>query len=323
MKLYNSIAKMKILVTGGAGYIGCILVPMLLKEGYSVTVLDNLMYNQSVLLEHFRLPEFEFIRGDVRKQSDVRNAMKDIDMVVHLAALVGYPICDRHPETAKQVNYEGTINVNDARECLPLIYPSTGSVYGDLPDLCTEGSKMNPISLYSKTKLWAEKEIANTNTKGDYIIFRPATAFGISPRMRLDILINDFTYTAYTKKNLTVYQPEARRTFIHIHDFARALLHGMKSFSKMKNEVYNLGVDDLNVSKRDIVDAIHRHCDFYSHYANIGEDPDKRDYTVSYDKLEKTGFKGTMSLDDGIEELLKGFNMISIRNPYSNQIFSI
>lgn len=314
---------MKILVTGGAGYIGCILVPMLLKEGYSVTVLDNLMYNQSVLLEYFKLPEFEFIKGDVRKQSDVRNAMKNIDMVIHLAALVGYPICDNHPETAKQVNYEGVINVNDEREGIPLIFSSTGSVYGDSPDLCTEDSKTEPLSLYSKTKLWAENKIVDTHTKGDYIIFRPATAFGISPRMRLDILINDFTYTTYTKKNLTVYQPEARRTFIHVHDFARALLHGAKNFNRMKNEIYNLGANNLNFSKRDIVNAIHRHCDFYSHYANIGEDPDKRDYAVSYDKLEKTRFKGTMSLDDGIEELLKGFSMISIRNPFSNQIFGI
>lgn len=315
---------MKILVTGGAGYIGCILVPMLLREGYSVRILDNLMYNQSVLLEYFRLTEeFDFIMGDVRKQADVRNAMKDMDMVIHLAALVGYPICDNHPETAKQVNYEGTSNVNDERGVLPLIYPSSGSVYGDLPDLCTEDSETKPLSLYSKTKLWAENTIVNTHRKGDYIIFRPATAFGISPRMRLDLLVNDFTYTAYTKKNLTVYQPDARRTFIHIYDFARALLYGVKNFKRMKNEIYNLGANNLNLSKRDVVNAIHRHCDFYSHYANIGEDPDKRDYKVSYDKLEKVGFKSSMSLDDGIEELLKGFNMISIRNPFSNQIFGI
>lgn len=314
---------MKILITGGAGYIGCILVPMLLKESYRVRILDNLMYNQSVLLEYFRLPEFEFINGDVRKPSDVRNAMKDMDVVIHLAALVGYPICDHHPETAKQVNYEGTSNVNDERGDVPLIYPSSGSVYGDLPDLCTEDSGTKPISLYSKTKLWAENTIVNTRRKGDYIIFRPATAFGISPRMRLDLLVNDFAYTVYTKKNLTVYQPDARRTFIHIHDFARALVYGVKNFKRMKNEIYNLGANDLNLSKRDVVNAIHRHCNFYSHYANIGKDPDKRDYKVSYDKLEKTGFESTMNLDDGIEELLKGFNMISIRNPFSNQIFAI
>lgn len=297
---------MKILVTGGAGYVGSIFIPILLRDGHNVRVLDNLMFNQTVLLEHSRLPQFEFVKGDITKKYDVKKSLEGIDMIVHLAALVGYPLCGKYPELAKKINIDGTKNMNKARGNIPMVFTSTGSVYGDLEETCTEKSCVKPLSLYAETKLLAEREVMSG---GEYIIFRPATAFGVSPMMRLDLIINDFTYIAYTKKKLAVYEPNARRTFIHVYDFSRALLHAIHNFDKMKNQVYNLGVNDLNITKLDIVNTLHRYVKFSSSLS-IGEDIDKRDYRVSYNKIESTGFSGSFNLDDGIKELIKTFSMI-------------
>lgn len=307
----------KILVIGGAGYVGCILVPMLLKKGYGVHVFDNLMYGQCVLLNYFKNKNFDFVKADITDRKEVKKAMREMDFVVHLAAIVGGPACDMLPERAKQVNHGGTININKARKNRPIIYLSTGSIYGKLDHICTENSPVNPLSLYSKTKHWAEKEVTHND---NYIIFRPATAFGLSPRMRLDLLINDFTYKAIKTNNLVVYERNAKRTFVHVNDFARAIVHAIENFDKMKNNIYNLGSEKLNITKGKVAEKIKTLYDFYLHFAEFGEDPDKRDYSVSYEKLRSKGFNVKMSLEEGIKELIRGYRMISVHNPYSNYI---
>jgi nucleoside-diphosphate-sugar epimerase len=307
----------KILVTGGAGYVGCIVVPMLLNKDYDVKVLDNLMYGQTTLLGEFHRKNFEFIKGDVRNSKTVKECMSGVDCVVHLSAIVGYPACKMRPELATNVNYVGTVNINKARKDIPIIFPSTGSIYGDIDGICTEESKIKPLTLYGETKYKAEKEITSGK---NYVVFRPATAFGLSPRMRLDLLPNDFTYQAVKTNNLVVYEGNAKRTFIHVTDFARAIVHAIKNFDDMKNEVYNLGSAKLNMTKRDVAEKIKEIHDYYLHFAEFGTDPDKRDYEVSYEKLRATGFDVETSMEDGIKGLVKGYQMIKIQNPYSNYI---
>jgi len=297
----------KILVTGGAGYVGAVLVDKLLSEGYKVKVLDNLMYGQTCHLLFFINKNFEFIKGDIRSKKTVKEALKNVDIVIHLAAIVGAPACRKNPKIAREINIIGSRNVNQLRSInQPLIYASTGSNYGKLNEICTEKSPLNPVSLYGKTKSQAEEEIMK---RGNAVALRFATGFGVSPRFRYDsLLINDFVYQACKNKQLIVYEADVKRTFIHVQDMARSYLFALANYKKMKDEVFNVGSEKMNYTKRDIVLKIKEKIPFFLYFAGIAKDADKRDYEVSYAKIRKIGFEPKIGLDEGIEELIKVFN---------------
>ena len=227
----------KILVTGGAGYVGTELVKILINKGFEVVVIDNLSYNQKVFSDLLKNKRFRFIKGDIREEEDIKKALKDIDFIVHLAAIVGAPACDEKPALAVKVNVHGTQVINKFRRNIPILYASTGSIYGKVDGTCNEESPVNPLSLYGKTKYQAEKIVEKT---GNYIVYRPATAFGVSERMRTDLLINDFVNKALETNNLSLFEAHAKRTFIHVRDYARAIVFAIDNFEKMKNQVYNI-----------------------------------------------------------------------------------
>lgn len=308
--------KEKILVTGGAGYIGSILVPKLLDLGYSVRVLDNMMYEQNSLMPYFIDKNFEFVNGDIRNFNTVNDCVKGTDYIIHLAAIVGAPACYKNQVEAEAINYGGSENILRARTHHNLIYPSSGSCYGKLYDICTEKSPTYPLTLYSKTKLMTEDMIKKED---DYVIFRPATAFGLSPRMRLDLLPNDFTYQAVKNGNIVVYEKNARRTFIHVRDLADCFVFAVKNFSKLNGDVYNVGSDEMNCTKKELALEIRSQVNYKLIFVDSGSDPDKRDYQVSYKKIRDKGFRTKINMNQGISELIKGYQMVSIRNPYSNQ----
>ncbi len=303
----------RILLTGGAGYVGTVLTSKLLEEGYKVRVLDNLMYNQTCHLPFFINKNFEFIRGDIRDKELVEKALKDVDIIIHLAAIVGVPSCNKDPELAKAVNVEGTKNINLLRsDKQPLIYASTGSNYGRIEGVCTEESPLNPLSVYGITKSQAEREIME---KGNAVALRFATGFGVSPRFRYDsLMINDFVYQACKNGFLVIYEPNARRTFIHVQDMVKSYLFTIKNFEKMRNQVYNVGSEKMNYTKGEVALKIQRKVIFSLHFGNIGHDEDQRDYEVSYDKIRKVGFETEISVEEGIEELIKAFQNFPIKD---------
>lgn len=308
---------MKILVTGGAGYIGCVLIPLLLEDGYAVRALDSLMYGGAGLLPHFRNPRFEFVQGDIRDPRTVADALRGCDVVVHLAAIVGFPACRKYPDLAEAVNVDGTKVVADGagRERL-LLFGSTGSNYGALVDeVCTEEAPLNPLSLYGKTKTAAERYLL---ARGNTIAFRFATAFGVSPRMRLDLLVNEFVHTALKLRYLVVYEAHFMRSFIHVHDIARSFLFALQKVDRMRGQVYNVGSESMNYSKAQVCEMIRRRVEYYLHYAEVGQDADKRNYVVSYEKIAALGYRTTITLEDGIDELVRTLPVLDVKNPYSN-----
>lgn len=311
---------MRVLVTGGAGYVGCVLVGQLLQEGHQVRVLDNLRKGGLGLLPYLSQGRLEFMRGDVRDPGAVGQAMRGADVVVHLAAVVGYPACDRDPWQARQVNVDGTLNVIAARSDSQLVlFPSSLSNYGNVPNgVCTEEMDPVPLTLYGRTKLEAEKRLLEA---GNAIIFRPATAFGLSPQMRLDLLFNDFVFRALKQRQLVVYQPQFMRAFIHVRDFARAFLFALDNADRMLNQVYNLGDESLNLSKGELAHRIRQRIDCSLQISEEGEDPDKRNYSVDFSKLRALGFHTQVTIEEGIEELARGLQVIDLPNPYSNASF--
>jgi nucleoside-diphosphate-sugar epimerase len=307
---------MKILVTGGAGFIGTTLIPVLLGEGHKVRVLDNLMYGGDQLLPFFRNPDFEFQRGDIRSLEDVKRAVQGQDAVIHLAAIVGYPACRKDPKLAEEVNVQGTKNI--AALVSPnqlVVFGSTGSNYGAVEEICTEETPLNPLSLYGQTKTLAEAYLMEHCST---VAFRFATAFGLSPRLRLDLLINDFTYRAVTQQYLVVYEKHFMRTFIHVHDMARAFAFAIKNANKMRGHVFNVGSDRMNFSKQQVCELIEKQVKCYVHYADVGEDVDKRNYVVSYRKIGELGYDTTVTVEQGIGELVRGIQALGFKNPYSN-----
>ncbi len=307
---------MKILVTGGAGYIGTTLIPQLLDMGYEVVCYDNLLYGGDYIIPFFRRKNFGFIKGDIRDKNSLAEAVKNVDVIIHLAAIVGFPACRKEPELAKSVNVDGTKNLIEVTTNNQVIfYGSTGSNYGAVNEVCTEETPLNPLSLYAQTKTLAEKMLLNERKT---IAYRFATAFGVSPRMRLDLLINDFTYKALTQGYLVVYEKRFMRTFIHVHDMGRAFLFGIKNQDKMINNIYNVGNENMNYSKEDVCNMIKQKTGVYIHYADIGEDADKRNYVVSYDKIKALGYETTITVEEGIDELIRALKAVQFRTPYTN-----
>src|SRR3989344_7263115 len=309
---------MKILITGGAGYIGSILVPELLKEGHAVTVIDNFLYNQPSLLDCCHNKNFAVIRGDARDRKLITKITSCQDVIIPLAALVGAPLCNKFPEEAKSTNLDAVKLILELRKPeQKIILPNTNSGYGIGQEgiQCTEESPLNPVSLYGRLKVEAEKAVL---AAGNGVTFRLATVFGISPRMRLDLLVNDFVYRAVTDGFVVLFEADFKRNYIHIHDVTRAFTHSINNFEKMKGQAYNVGLSDANLSKRELCEEIKKQLpEFYFTEAEIGEDKDKRNYIVSNEKIEKTGFKPQVSLQDGIVELIKGYQIIR-RNQFSN-----
>jgi nucleoside-diphosphate-sugar epimerase len=309
----------KVLVTGGAGYLGAILVPSLLERGFAVTVIDNFMYGQDSLTAVCYRPEFSVVRGDVRSMDTMRPLVKDADIIIPLAALVGAPLCDREPLAATSTNLRAIVDMLDLLgPGQRVILPVTNSGYGigKSGKFCTEETPIRPVSLYGRDKVEVERRLLRRHP--DAISLRLATVFGMSPRMRLDLLVNDFTYRAYTDRSIVLFESHFKRNFIHVRDVARAFLHAIDHFDAMKGQIYNVGLSDANLSKLELCQRIQKHLpSFVIHESNIGKDPDKRDYIVSNEKIERTGYQPAFSLDDGIRELIKGFAMI--RNAkYSN-----
>jgi nucleoside-diphosphate-sugar epimerase len=288
-----------------------------LDSGYRVRVLDSLRIDGQGLFSYFGSEKFEFIKGDVRNKENVKSALRDIDLVIHLAAVVGYPACRKEPKISRDINVNGTKTLVEKVKCrVPIIFASTGSTYGKLiEEICTETTPLHPLSHYGKQKAEAE-DIIKTNRK--FIIYRFATAFGVSPRMRLDLLPNDFTYQAVHGKTLIVYEKNFMRTFIHVKDMARSFLFALKNYEKMEGEIYNVGNEKLNFSKEEICKLIKKKVDFYLHFAEVGRDLDKRDYYVSYDKIQELGFETSITMEKGIDELIRASEVIKINNPYTN-----
>jgi len=307
---------MNILITGGAGYVGTSLIPQLLAKGHNVTVIDSLLFGGDAIFPFFRHPNFSFVKGDVRNKDDIKPLINNKDVIIHLAAIVGYPACRKNPLLATSTNVDATKLLSSLVSKNQLImFGSTGSNYGAVEEICTEDSPLNPLSLYGETKTFAENYLLDNNTT---IAYRFATAFGVSARMRLDLLINDFTYKALTEGYLVVYEKHFMRTFIHVHDMGRAFVFGIENFDKMKNNVYNIGSDELNFSKEDICNIIKKKTNAHIHYADIGEDADKRNYVVSYNRINALGYDTSITIDEGIDELLRALPAIKINIPYAN-----
>ncbi len=302
---------MKILVTGGAGYLGSILVPVLLNKGYEVIVYDNLIYKQLTLLDLCNNTNFDFIHSDVRDRENLIKYINEVDVIIPLAAIVGFPACERDRDLATQVNYEQIKFISDNSSFdQRIIFPNSNSGYGVGEDgvYCTEDSPLNPVSHYGQTKVDAEKVIMDS---GNGIGLRLATVFGLSPRMRLDLLVNEFVYKALTDKYLTVFEKNFIRNYVHIRDVAYTFEFMINNLDKNTGEIYNVGLSDSNLSKAQLVEKIKEFIpEFAVTYSDYYEDPDKRDYIVSNEKIEKTGWKPKYSLDDGIKELIVGYKII-------------
>ena len=309
---------MKILVTGAAGYIGSVLVPTLLKQDYEVIAIDNFMYNQASLLDCCYDEKLTIIRGDARDKELISRYLKNADAIFPLACITGAPACSRDPVTAKTTNFDAVKMLLELRgKEQVIIFPMTNSGYGIGQEgvYCTEETPLNPVSLYGRLKVDIEKILLET---GNCIALRLATVFGISPRMSLELLVNDFTYRAVTDRFVILFEAHFKRNYIHIRDVAKAFIHCLENFNKMKDEPYNVGLSDANLSKWELCEEIKKQVpDFYFVEAKVGEDPDKRDYIVSNAKIEATGFRPGVSLQDGITELIKGYQVVR-KNQFSN-----
>lgn len=310
--------KEKILITGAAGYIGSVLIPELLMRGYSVVAIDNFMYNQPSLLDCCRYKNFTITRGDARDEKLISKHIKGADYIFPLACLTGAPLCDKNPLEARMINLEAIKLILKLRSPKQkIIFPTTNSGYGigKKGIYCDENTPLNPISLYGKLKVEAEKAILDAKNS---ITLRLATVFGISPRMRLDLLVNDFVYRAVSDRYIVLFESHFKRNYIHVQDVAAAFIHCLENFEKMKNQPYNVGLSGANLSKAELCREIKKQLPgFIFVESEIGEDPDKRDYIVSNVKIGKTGFKPKILLQEGITELIKGFQIIK-KNQFSN-----
>jgi nucleoside-diphosphate-sugar epimerase len=309
---------MKILITGGAGYLGSVLTPSLLALGHEVTVADNFLFRQHSLGDCCQFETFHVVRGDCRDEALMTKLVAGADVIIPLAALVGAPMCDRDPVAARTTNSEAVaLLCRLASKAQRIIMPVTNSGYGigEKGKHCTEDTPLRPISLYGVTKVQAEQSILQRENS---ISLRLATVFGVSPRMRIDLLVNDFVHRAMTDRAVVIFEGHFKRNYVHVRDVARVFVHALDHFEAMRGKPYNVGLDEANLSKLELCTVIQKHLPkFVFLEAPIGEDPDKRDYIVSNARIAGTGFKTEWGLDRGIRELIKGFTIL--RNSiYSN-----
>jgi len=302
---------LNILVTGGAGYLGSILVPALLAQGHRVTVLDSFMWRQNSLAACCADPKFDVVAGDVRSEATIRPLLAKADVVLPLAALVGAPLCDKDPVGATSTNRDAIrmmIGLLSTEQRVVIPITNSGYGIGEPGKLCTEDSPLRPISRYGVDKVEAERMALEFDNA---ISLRLATVFGMAPRMRIDLLVNDFVHRAVTDRSILLFEAHFKRNFIHVRDVARAFIHAVDNFETMRGRPYNVGLSDANLSKAELCAKIKEHLPSFVYIeAPVGEDPDKRDYIVSNARIEATGFKPAHSLDDGIVELIKGFRTI-------------
>ncbi len=309
---------MKILITGGAGYIGSLLTPHLLRENHEVTVVDKFMYHQTSLLDYCYDNRLTIINGDARDADLIKQQLKTADAILPLACLTGAPLCAKDPIAARSTNFDAVKLILQHRsKNQRVIFPTTNSGYGVGEEglHCTEETPLRPVSLYGKLKVEIEKFLLDSE---NCMTFRFATVFGMSPRMRLDLLVNDFTYRAVKDHFLILFEAHFKRNYLHVRDAVRAFSHGLKNFETMKGEPYNVGLSEANLSKMELCQEIKKQVpDFYVTEAEIGEDQDKRNYIVSNEKIESTGFNTEYSLSHGIRELIKGYQIVN-RNQFAN-----
>jgi nucleoside-diphosphate-sugar epimerase len=280
-------------------------------------VLDCLRFGGHGLLPCCQNRFFELIKGDVCDEAAVAKALDGVEAVVHLAAIVGYPACKKEPQVAQATNVEGTRLLLQLRKPdQKVLFASTGSIYGSIPDyICNEDTPRAPITLYGETKAQAEEMVLEA---GNGIAYRYATAFGVSNRMRLDLMPNDFTYQAVKNRNLIVYEGGFKRTFVHVRDMARSFIFALEKWDSVKDDVYNVGHESMNFTKEDVARTVLKHTDYYLHFAEVGTDADKRNYEVSYEKIRAKGFETTIDLDRGVAELVRAAQLIDFQNPFAN-----
>lgn len=311
-------SKQRVLVTGGAGYIGSVMVPALLARGYAVTVYDSLMYRQHSLLDCCAWPDFDFVKGDICDEARLAALVPQFDVIIPLAAIVGAPACKVNPPLTRMVNNTAQLALVRATSSHQrVVFPTTNSGYGigEQGTLCTEESPLRPISEYGRDKVEVEQAWL---AKGNAVTLRLATVFGMSPRMRMDLLVNDFTYRAMRDRCIVLFEEHFRRNYIHIRDVVKAFLFALDHHDAMQGQPYNVGLSTANLTKRELCERIKAFVpDLYIHAAAIGEDPDKRDYLVSNDKIEALGWSPDHTLESGIAELLKGYRILN-PNSYTN-----
>ena len=302
---------MKILITGGAGYIGSILIPELLNLKHKITVVDNFMFKQTSLNHLCSFEDFKIINGDIRDKLLMKSLYNKNDVIIPLAAIVGAPLCNKDPFSAQSINSDAIKDmIKEVSKDQMIIMPTTNSAYGtgDKNNFCDEKSPLNPISKYAVDKVEIEKLLMERENS---ISYRLATVFGMSPRMRIDLLVNDFTYRAYHDSALVIFEGHFKRNYIHVRDVVNAFKHALNNIQSMKSEIFNVGLSDANLSKIELCQEIKKHLPNFTFVEEkIKKDPDQRNYIVSNDKIEKTGFMPRYSLSDGIKELIKGYAML-------------
>ena len=307
---------MKIFITGGAGYLGSILIEKLLEKGFEVSIIDNFFYEQNSLAHLCINKKLNIIKGDFRDFQKYKNELTKSDIIIPLAGLVGAPLCNKIPSEAESINLNNQINLfkNISNDQI-ILMPTTNSAYGTSGQKeCDETAVLNPISIYAKHKVAVESELMN---KKNWISFRLATVFGMSPRMRIDLLVNDFVFRAIYEKFVVLFEHQFSRNYIHVRDVANAFLLGINNFQDMKNNIYNVGLSDANLTKLELCKKIQKYINYKIIIDEIEKDPDQRNYIVSNKKIENKGFKPQYSVDDGIRELIQGFKSYKFRK-YSN-----